>query len=72
MGEVVNGPFETTGEIPPDRILQAAVGVLQDVVVIGRKADGGIYLASSSGDMGLIAYLMLQAQHELVLLGERE
>jgi hypothetical protein len=40
----------TTGDIPADRVLQAAVGQLKSVVVCGETESGDIWAASSLGD----------------------
>ena len=42
---------QTFGEIPVDTVCEAAKACT-DVLVIGRKHDGQLYIAASSGDVG--------------------
>lgn len=44
--------------LPPDRILEAAKGKLESVVLIGYDKDGDIYTASSLADGGTVLWLM--------------
>ena len=37
-------------DLDPDTILQNAVGVLKEVLVLGTDKEGNQYMASSSGD----------------------
>lgn len=42
----------TTDDIPPDRVVAAALDAnLSVAIVIGRRPDGTIYFASSTGDV---------------------
>ena len=42
----------TTDDIPPERVIEAALNAnLSVAIVIGRRADGSIYFASSTGDV---------------------
>ena len=42
----------TTDDIPPERVIEAALDAsLSVAIVIGRRADGTIYFASSTGDV---------------------
>lgn len=51
-GELVPFPGNTTLDIPPSDVLEGALEQgLEDVIVIGFKEDGALYLASSSGDL---------------------
>ena len=41
-----------TDDIPPERVIEAALAAnLSVAIVIGRRADGTIYFASSTGDV---------------------
>lgn len=42
----------TIEDIDPDKVLDAAKGLVDSVIVIGRGTDGTLYRASSSGDAG--------------------
>lgn len=48
---------ETYGEIPPDRVLTAAIGKLKTAIVIGYDLERGYYFASSTGDKQTILWL---------------
>ena len=42
----------TTDDIPPERVIEAALDAnLSVAIVIGRRPDGTIYFASSTGDV---------------------
>ena len=42
----------TADDIPPERVIEAALAAnLSVAIVIGRRADGTIYFASSTGDV---------------------
>jgi len=41
----------TTLDLPPDRVLEAALGKLEGVVLMGYDKEGNEYLASSYADM---------------------
>ena len=42
----------TTEDIPPERVVEGALDAnLSVAIVIGRRADGTIYFASSTGDV---------------------
>lgn len=42
----------TTEDIPPERVIEASLDAnLSVAIVIGRRADGSIYFASSTGDV---------------------
>jgi hypothetical protein len=53
-------PFSgiTKLDLPPDRILNAAVGKLQSVVVIGYTKDGDEHFATSYADGGETLWLV--------------
>lgn len=65
MGDVIDLPVETSVDIPPDKILHAALGELNDVLVIGLKKDGSFYSASSSADLTLANFLASKFIHKI-------
>ena len=69
MGDVVNLNMVTRLDQPPDRILEAALGELESVVVIGYDKDGGEYFASSIADGGTVLWLMERLKRELLDAG---
>lgn len=59
MGKVI--PLETTtaAEIPPDRILSAALEAgLTEAVVIGQRPDGTVYFAMSTAEASAVNWLL--------------
>lgn len=63
---VVKFPGSTTMDLPPDRVLEAAVGKLANVLVIGLTPDDELYVAASSGDLYLNHFLACLAGKELL------
>lgn len=66
MGEIVDFTGTTTLEIHPDKILEAAVGHLSQVLVIGFDHNGGLYRASSTSEVGQLLLLNRLAEHALI------
>jgi hypothetical protein len=58
MGEVVESGIPTTLDLPPDRILDAAKGKLDSVLVLGITTDEEEYFASSSADAPSMLWLI--------------
>ncbi len=69
MTNVVNFTGITTLDLDPDRILEAAKGELESVVIVGYgRAAGGSqieYFASSISDGGTAAWLLHRAIRRL-------
>lgn len=57
-GKIVVLGCETRLDIPPDRVLEGAVGELTCVVVVGYDHDGEEYFASSTADDERILWLL--------------
>lgn len=57
-------------DIPPDRVLTAAVGNLETVMVIGYDKDGGEYFAASSADRALLVWILERAKHNLLVMAD--
>lgn len=57
----------TTRELDPDKILQAALGEVNPVLIIGDDKDGSLYIASSAGEKAEILYLLERARLHLLL-----
>jgi len=67
MGDVVSLGCITTLDIPPERILNAAIEHdLETVLIIGRTKDGELYFAGSSADGGDALWLMALAKKALM------
>lgn len=57
-------------DVDPDRILDAAQGQLEGVVILGYTKDGDEYFASSYADGGTVLWLLERCK--LALLGAAE
>jgi len=66
QAEVVVGNFHTRHDIPPDRVIKAAIGQLDGVVVIGWDRDGQYYGGSNIADGGDVLWLLETTKHELL------
>lgn len=66
MGDIVNLDNVTRLDLPPDRILEAAVGELDSVVIAGFKKDGDEYFASSVADGGTALWLIERLKKKLL------
>lgn len=67
MGEVVEGGFNTTVDIPVDKVLAGAMNHdIEDVLVLGIAADGSFYIASSSGSCAQNLLLVETARAEIL------
>ena len=62
---VIYADFCTTMDIDPDDVLNAALGKLGEVVLIGTNQDGTSYVASSTGDTAAIMLYLERARHKL-------
>lgn len=56
----------TSLDIPPDRVLEAAKGILDGVMVIGFTKDGDLYTASSYADGGTALWLLEQTKQRVL------
>lgn len=72
MSNVVNLDVITTLPLDPDRILEAAVGKLERVLVIGVDKDGDEYFASSDPDGGTAVWDMERAKFKLMKVVDGE
>lgn len=66
MGDVVELGVVTTLDIPPDKILNGAMGKLSNVVVIGETEDGKDFFAASKSDAQNTVFLLEWAKHRLM------
>ena len=65
MGELIELECVTLLDIPPDKLLQKAMGNLSEVVIIGFHVDGSRYFASSKSDAGDVFYHLERAKYAL-------
>lgn len=70
MGDVVELDTITRLPIPPNRVLEAAIDVVVDhVIVIGWDADGDMYFASSNPDGPETLWLLEKAKAAILAVG---
>lgn len=66
MGDVIVGDFSTNGDIPPDRILEAAMGQMDEVIIVGTDKNGDLYLATSDGSIPNAMFMLKLAEVRLL------
>lgn len=66
MGEVVDLGNITKLDLDPDRLLQKAIGKMDEVIIIGFDKDGAEYFASSKADAAPVIYHLERAKHRLM------
>ena len=68
MAQILPFTGDTILPLPPDTVLQGALGQLQSVVVIGSDADGKLYLSSSTSYLPDVLWLLEQARERTLQL----
>lgn len=58
MSNVIKSPGETVLDVDPDTVLDAAIGKLESVLVLGWDFNDQPYFAGSTSDMGEILILI--------------
>lgn len=71
VDNVINLDKATTGQVPPDNVLEGAKGKLKEVIVIGYFDDDSEYYATSMGSNADNVYL-LERFKKYLLLSEYE
>lgn len=66
MGNVVKLQTISYAELNPDDILEAAIGKMERVTIIGRTKDGEEYLAFSDPESGVVVWDLERAKHLVV------
>ena len=66
MSNVVNLNVLTTLDIPADRVIEATMGKLKRVVILGYDNDGEEYFASSIADGADVVWLMERMKKKLL------
>jgi hypothetical protein len=66
VGEVVPLGCITRLDLPPDRVLEGAMGRLEGLVIMGYDTDGELYFASTYADGGTVLWLMEQLKLKLM------
>lgn len=68
--DVIDFTGTTTLDIDPDRILQSAIGQMDQVVLIGWDKDGREYFSSSVSDGGTVLWHLERAKLKLLHKGD--
>lgn len=66
MGKVVLFHGITKLNLPPDRILEGAIGELDSVVILGFDKSGEEYFATSYADGGDVLWLLERLKKRLL------
>jgi hypothetical protein len=67
MGKVILFSGITKLDLPPDRILENAIGVgLEGVVILAYDKDGEEYFCSSYADGGVVLWMLERAKLKLL------
>lgn len=56
----------TKHDLPPDRLLDSALGRLDNLVIMGWDKEGELYFASSMADGGNVLWLMRLCERKLL------
>ena len=70
MGDVVEFCGVTRLDIDPDRLLNAAEGNVETVVIIGYDKNGDFYFSSSKADGAEVLWLMELTRKALMEVGD--
>jgi hypothetical protein len=70
MSNVVYPRFITSLDLPPDRILEQAIGRMSEVVICGFDTDGKMYFASSVADGADALWHLEKAKKALLAIGD--
>ncbi len=71
-GKVIPIGGITRLDLPPDQILEKAMGQMESVVIIGYTLEGEHYFASSIADGGTVLWLVEQFKRDLLKIGDGE
>ena len=66
MGNVIDIGGITRLDLPPDKILEKAIGQLDSVVIMGYDKEGEEVFASSIADGGSVLWLLEQCKLKLL------
>ena len=66
MGDIIPIGGVTKLDLPADRILEAAKGSMEGVVIVGFDKDGEVYAASSYADGGTVMWLLEACKNKMM------
>jgi len=70
MGDVIDLPVVTTIDLDPDRVLKAAEGELEGVIIAGWGKDGEFFYSSSMAAGPECLWLLELAKKKLLEIGD--
>ena len=68
--KVINLPCITRLDLPCDKLLEEAIGQMDEVVIIGFDKDGDYYFASSKADGSNVLWHLEMAKKHLLEIGD--
>lgn len=66
MAQIIQWRGITKLDLPPDRVLEAAKGKMEGVVLLGYDKEGGEYFASTYADGGDVLWLLERCKTKLL------
>lgn len=66
MVDIINFDGETKLELEADKVLDAAKGRVEDCIIAGWDKDGELYLATTSGNMPEIIFILEHAKNYIM------
>lgn len=71
MTNIIEFTGDSLAPLPPDKVLEEAIGNLKKCVVVGIDKDGEMYVAASDGEVAKITHLLSHG-HRFLLNWEEE
>jgi len=62
MAKIIPFTGITSLDLPPDRVLEGAMGKLEGVVILGYDKDGDEFFSSTYADGGTVMWLLERAK----------
>lgn len=72
MADILEFTGATKCDLPPDKLLSAALGKMERVVIIGIDKDGNEYLSSSVADCAVIVWDLERAKYKLLTVPDMD
>lgn len=66
--KVIIAEVVTTLDTPADRLLESAIGRLDECIIVGTDKEGNDFFASNRSDAGTAIYHFERAKHRLMKL----
>ena len=72
MADILKFHGVTRLDLPPDRLLEEALGRLDSVVIVGYDKDGEEFFASSVADGAESLWMLQRGAHKLLCMPDAE